>query len=269
MDHFESLTRSHRHRPFIAIALLLASLTGAGADAIDGKPKLGPHAVTIQQSHDYLQRNGAPDYWALSPYYVPQITGSACSLATVVTMLNALRGLPLRASDELVTQQTLLEAVNDEAWAKASAQGGAGVTFAEFTRYVAASLKAFNLDATIEVFRPLDSSPAALDRLRHILGENERSDMDIALVYYNQGVITGDWDGPHLSPIGAYDDAQRRVLIMDVDRQFYIPYWASDEKLLEAMLRPAPGDHGRLAGETGGIVRVTLRPPARRASPQP
>jgi hypothetical protein len=46
---------------------------------------------------------------------------------------------------------------------------------------------------------------------------------------------------------------------MDVDRQFYIPYWTSDEKLLEALLRPAPADLGRLAGETGGIVRVTLR----------
>jgi hypothetical protein len=49
------------------------------------------------------------------------------------------------------------------------------------------------------------------------------------------------------------------VLIMDVDRQFYIPYWTSDEKLLEAMLRPVPEKEGKLAGETGGLVRVSLR----------
>jgi hypothetical protein len=49
------------------------------------------------------------------------------------------------------------------------------------------------------------------------------------------------------------------VLIMDVDRQWYGPYWTSDETLLDAMLRPVPPEHGILAGETGGVVRVTIR----------
>jgi hypothetical protein len=91
------------------------------------------------------------------------------------------------------------------------------------------------------------------------LSENEESDDDVVLVYFNQGVITGDWDGPHLSPIGAYDADARRVLILDVDRQFYIPYWTSDEILLEALLRPAPARLSRLEGETGGVLRVTRR----------
>ena len=57
------------------------------------------------------------------------------------------------------------------------------------------------------------------------------------LAYFNQGVLTGDWDGPHISPIGAYDGSAREVLIMDVDREWYVPYWSPDEKLLEAMLQ--------------------------------
>jgi hypothetical protein len=40
----------------------------------------------------------------------------------------------------------------------------------------------------------------------------------------------------------------------------YIPYWSSDEALLDAMLRAAPFERGRLAGETGGLVRVTRKP---------
>ena len=40
----------------------------------------------------------------------------------------------------------------------------------------------------------------------------------------------------------------------------YIPYWSSDEALFGAMLRPAPYERGRLAGETGGRVRVTRKP---------
>jgi len=51
------------------------------------------------------------------------------------------------------------------------------------------------------------------------------------------------------------------VLIMDVDRQWYIPYWSSDAMLLAAMRRAAPARWGRLAGETGGLVRVTLSRP--------
>src|SRR3712207_8995568 len=42
---------------------------------------------------------------------------------------------------------------------------------------------------------------------------------------------TGDWDGPHISPIGAYDAQRHQVLILDVDRQWYVPYWSGDEQL--------------------------------------
>jgi hypothetical protein len=250
------------------MASLVAIAASAGglqvyADITDTlKPKLGPHAVTIQQSHEYLRTHDAPDYWALSPFYVSQMTGSACSLATIATLVNALRGLPPLATDQLVTQTSLLERVASDAWTTETAEHGDGVTFAEVTTYVARSLKAYDLDGDMEVFKPSDASPATLAALRRMLVDNERSANDIAIVYYNQGVITGDWDGPHLSPIGAYDEGTRRVLIMDVDRQFYIPYWTSDEKLLEALLRPAPQNGGRLAGETGGILRVTGRAPS-------
>ena len=109
------------------------------------------------------------------------------------------------------------------------------------------------------MWKPSDASPATLARLRGILSDNERSDTDVAVIYFNQGVVTGDWDGPHLSPIGAYDEAARRVLIMDVDRKFYIPYWTDDETLLAALLRASPARRGRLAGESGGILWVKAR----------
>jgi hypothetical protein len=125
---------------------------------------------------------------------------------------------------------------------------------------VRASLAAYGIAADIDVLRPQDSSAATLAQVRRLLADNERSDRDIVLVYFDQGVLTGDWDGPHISPIGSYDAELRRVLIMDVDRQWYIPYWSGDEKLLAAMLRPAPPNMGVLAGQTGGLIRVSLKP---------
>ena len=251
-----------------ATALLLSVLlyaatsqTGtAFADAV--RPKLGPDAVPIQRATAYLRQHDAPDYWALSPYYVPQLTNASCSVASVAMLLNALRGLPARADAPLVTQPSLLEAAGSDRWSAQSAEDGDGVTFADLEAYVRAGLAAFGVEpAEVEVLRPTDASPATLERVRRLLAENERSDRDVVLVYFNQGVLTGDWDGPHIAPIGAYDPETRRVLIMDVDREWYVPYWSTDERLLAAMLRPAPADQGPLAGETGGLVRVRLKGP--------
>ena len=242
----------------LLLLLLCAPTPQAGtALADDAKPKLGPDAVPIQRATEYLRRHDAPDYWALSPYYVPQLTNASCSVAGVAMLVNALRGLPERADEPLVTQPSLLEAVDDDRWSAQSAEDGDGVTFADLEAYVRAGLAAFGVEpAEVEVLRPTDASPATLERVRRLLAENERSDRDIVLAYFNQGVLTGDWDGPHISPIGAYDAASGRVLVMDVDREWYAPYWSSDERLLAAMLRPAPADRGPLAGETGGLVRV-------------
>jgi hypothetical protein len=256
------------------LVLLLVAGTAfhaASAGAEQAKAKFGPQAIPIGQSHDYLRTHRAPDYWAISPYYVPQVTRASCSLATVTTLINALRGLPAHSDESLVTQATLLDPSAaskspDSEWTEKTSEWsgkvketGSGVTFSEFEQYVAASLKAYGLDAEVNVLKPTDRSRATLNRLRRLLGANEQSAKDIALIYYNQGVVTGDWDGPHLSPIGAYDARRRRVLIMDVDRQWYVPYWTSDETLLEALLRPAPANQGSLAGQTGGVIWVRLR----------
>jgi hypothetical protein len=144
------------------------------------------------------------------------------------------RGVPPHSVDPLVTQQGLLGKVANARWTTETAQDGAGVTFDEFIADTRASLEAYGLVANLDIFKPQDDSAATLAELRRLLIENELSDRDIVLVYFDQGVLTGDWDGPHISPIATYDVDLRHVLIMDVDRQWYITYWSSDElKLVE------------------------------------
>ena len=157
----------------------------------------------LQQSHAYLRGHDAPDYWALSPYYVPQATDSACSVAAITMLLNALRALPPKSVDPLVTQQALLEKVANDQWAKETAQGGSGVTWDEFVADVRASLAAYGLAADADVLKPQDNSAATLAQVRRKLTENELSDRDIILVNFDQGVLTGDWDGPQLFVVPA------------------------------------------------------------------
>jgi hypothetical protein len=240
--------------------LLVFSWTLAGPLAgSEAKPKLGPDAVPITREAGYLQSAPAPDYWKLSAFYVPQFTTSACSIASVAMAINFARGLPEDSEEPIVTQKALLEKVADAAWTARGAEGGDGVTFDEFLGVLEASLESYKIHGYgIEVIRPRTADAVALARVRAALAANEASDHDVILIYFNQGVLTGDWDGPHISPIGAYDQGTHRALVMDVDREWYVPYWSPDTKLLDAMLKPAPADQGPLAGQTGGLIWLKL-----------
>lgn len=234
-----------------------AALTvqASSGSAEETKPKFGPDAVPIQQARDYLRSHEAPDFWALMPYYTPQATGSSCSAASVAMLVNALRGVPNLAKDSLITEASLLETVGNQEWTASTALGGDGVSWAELETYLRQSLQAFGLDkAEVEIFRPQDATPATLERLRRLLVANEQSADDIVLAVFNQGTLTGDADVGHVSPIGAYDAERGRVLILDVDRRWYVPYWSSDERLLEAMLHTSADDP-----ETGGLIHIRLR----------
>jgi hypothetical protein len=247
----------HRCRTHLLIAILMAQLWASGAGAEDGKLRFGPDATPIERATQYLRSHTAPDYWAISPFYIPQDTDSACSAASIAILLNALRGVPPQADVELITQAGLRARLADAGWTAQTAQNGSGVTFAEFVKVVTESLRAYGFaNDELQVFKPADTSHESLAKLQHLLAANEHSGKDIALLYFNQGVLTGDWDGPHISPIGAYDAQHDRVLIMDVDRRFYVPYWSPLRKVLESMRKPAPARFGPLAGETGGIVWV-------------
>ena len=104
-------------------------------------------------------------------------------------------------------------------------------------------------------------TPETLASLRQALATNEASDQDIVLVYFNQGVLTGDWDGPHISPIAAYNQETRQVLIMDVDREWYVSYWATDQ-WPRAMLCAPTAEHDRFAEGPGDLVWIWPTPAA-------
>lgn len=240
--------------PRLGLALCLFALP-AIALAQD-LPKLGENAVPVTQDNAFLRSTPAPDFWALSPFVKPQFTSSACSVAAVTAVVNGLAGLPARAEDTVMTQTELLDLTGSADWAALSAEGGDGVTFAQLQAFTQAAVTARALPLTVRVWRPEVEDAATLDALRAALTANEAGAEDAILVYFNQGVVTGDWDGPHVSPIGAYDAASDRVLILEVDQEWYVPYWTPVPVLLAAMLRPAPEDQGVLMGETGGLVIV-------------
>lgn len=237
-------------------AAALACLLPLAAQAEEALPKLGPDAVPLTEDSAYLRTAPAPDFWAFAPFVKPQFTSSACSVAAVTAAVNGLAGLPALAEETVMTQEALLELVGRDDWAALSAEGGDGVTFAQLREFTAAALAARGLPHPVATFRPEAEDAATLDRLRALLAWNEAAADTAILVYFNQGVVTGDWDGPHVSPVGAYDAEGDRVLILEVDQEWYIPYWTPVPVLLRAMLKPTSAEHGPLEGETGGFVLI-------------
>ena len=142
---------------------LVVSLLLAPAHTFGGKPKFGPNAVPILERTAYLRAAPAPDFWKLSPFYVSQQTWGGCSVASITMAINFLRGLPRGAEEPIITQTLLLKTIPDARWASDVAEGGSGVTFAEFVSVVKESLASFRLqDHVIEIIRPTDDAPETL-----------------------------------------------------------------------------------------------------------
>ncbi len=177
------------------------------------------------------------DYWAMEAHFQRQHTEAACSAASIATALGALL-------EKDVAPRDLLTRVGDSQWKAQTARDGDGVSFTELERYLRASLRAMGLArARVEVFRPRRNDPESLALLRALLTENvRRRDGDVVLATFDQGWLLGEHAVGHVSPIGDYDPATGRVLIMDVDPALPEPYWVKDEDLLAAMNRPDSDD---------------------------
>ncbi|MBA2710325.1 MAG: hypothetical protein H0U57_07030 [Tatlockia sp.] len=192
---------------------------------------------SILQSHQYIQTNKASLYWQLSPYYLSQLTDSSCSLASVTMVVNAIRSQQILVRNEpLATQNEVLKRVNDKDWQRGVRQGGNGVSLFQLETFLSKALKVYGVD-NFELNRvQLKGSSKNNEFILHkALVESENTGKTFIIANFNQKYFTGDMSVGHFSPIGAYDIATKRVLIMDPDRELYEPYWVPEKLFFDSM----------------------------------
>lgn len=208
-------------------------------------PRFVSGVTSIIDDHHYLQQNKAPLYWRISPYYLPQLTDSSCSLASVTMVINAVRSqLKLTKDHPLVTQDALLNRVNDEAWRVNVKQGGQGETLDQLKEIMVNTLRAYHIGgASVEAIHLNGHSKQNQRQLRKILLESERTANVFIIANFNEKFFTDKTGFGHFSPIGAYDATKRQVLIMDTDRELYEPYWVPEKLLLDSMATLDKGAH--------------------------
>jgi Phytochelatin synthase len=219
------------------------------------KPKYGPEAKKISLDHGYFLKHPAPDYWALSPFYTAQQTDAACSIAAVTMVINGARiHQNLTSDDKLASQSSILKKVNIDAWTNWVDMKGGRLILDQYGHYIEETFKAYGLTpVTVQVFHAQKNSEFK-KQLHNALVENEKSDKDFIIANFIQGTFTGDAEAPHIAPVGAYDAKTKRVLIMDPDREWYEPYWVSEDVFLDGM---ATTDKD--SGMTRGFVWVKVQ----------
>lgn len=238
----------------LAASLLACSTMVAGV--AQAQSKFGPDARVITDNLDYFRKAPAVDYWTLSQFYLGQRTPHGSSAATAAMAVNALRGVPAGADDVILGPGDLLQQVANQTWITEVSDGGSDVSFAEFLTYLKDTMAATALSGvTIVATQPKDAEQLTLDDFRSALSVNEASGKDIMLVYFDRGVVTDAPSRPHFSAVGAYDAANDLVLILDVDRDYYVPYWVQATTLLVAMFNQFPG--GPQQGKSGGYFVLT------------
>ncbi len=152
-------------------------------------------------------------------------------------LLNAVRGREghLRNGGP-VSETSLLDRLADEAWRASVAADGNGLSLTEFADAMRRALSAYDCAGTWRIaITPVTDAEVAIPALRGALTEMEAGAAFLAAnfhldLFYGDGVDVG-----HFSPVGAYDAARDRVLMLDVYKKDYEPVWAPLPRLANAM----------------------------------
>jgi len=218
--------------------------------------KYAPWVSLLRENSGYLRVAPAPAYWALAPHYVGQFTETACSLASAVMVVNAAcANIARGAGTKLITQPSLLEAVGSELCrAGVINDDGHGVGRMQLQGLLAASFGANDIaSADVEAVSLLQHTADGLARFRDTLHACEAAPGRFVIANYYMAAVIGRGDYGHFSPVGGYDAARDRVLILDVYRVELEPCWVPAERLFEGM-----ATINRADGEPRGYLTVRL-----------
>lgn len=237
-------------------SVLLMTLSNSPADAAPAtKPKYGKRTVPLVEDTAYFRTAKKTDFWELIPHYVPQHNEKACGVASSVMVLNALFSAERVYADSKNVDVDEISKMAP-AFKKNSGSKGKGFTLDQLGETLTKLLENAEggpYTVTVERFDGKDSK-AELARLKKLLTSNEKNPGDYIIANFLQSVLTGDPEGSvgHIAPIGAFDAAKKRVLIMDPDRKYYQPYWVPFEKLFDAVNTTDPGP-----GKKRGLIVVS------------
>jgi glutathione gamma-glutamylcysteinyltransferase len=171
-------------------------------------------------------------YFPLSEQFVTQSEPSYCSLSSLAMVLNALNHDPRKtwkgvwrwvSEESLFCDSKRVQCGHSQEKVKTG-----GMNFEDFQ-----ALQVCQPGIMIQSFPVTDDNPAPFRSL--VIRSCEATKHDSFLISnFSRAVLNQTGDG-HFSPIGGYHAASDSVLILDVARFKYPPYWVTVDLLWRAM----------------------------------
>lgn len=168
---------------------------------------------------------------ALFRHYVRQYHEFSCSVASVTTVINALR-TGKNESPPPIAQMEILNRVRIGHWkARMSEKGYSGrhgLPLALLGEIIKTGLELYGVTLTavetVHADKRPDKAKKIKETLQNRLIEFESKGNCLIIAHFNQGVYVPALALPHISPVGGFNRRTDRVTLLDVDPTQPAPY---------------------------------------------
>ena len=215
-----------------------------------------PHRVTGNRLKDGLFR-----------HHVKQFHESSCSVASVVCVVNAILKKSNRLTHAPITQQEILETVKSAHWKERMGDSGykgrRGLPLPVLGQVVKASLDAYDIPyhlVEIVQARGGEKTRAIRASLLSRLEQFETQGNCLIIAHFDQGCFVRELNIPHISPVGGFDPATRKVTLLDVDPSQPHPYQISFDTFYKGIASHYNYVFTHFGYGRGGYIYIQLTP---------
>ena len=186
-------------------------------------------------------------YFALASYVDTQERTTFCGISSMAATMNSLPKMVRPITPELAPHPFFTEeSIFTESTTKIKSRDDVlkgGLTLEQIQQY----LNTFGVNPKIYY-----GSDLTVDQLRKIVKSTLTNPHQRVMADFDRKVLNQAGSG-HFSPIGAYDSKSDSILILDVAKFKYPPFWVKTSDLLAA-LKTVDSD----SGKSRGIVQITV-----------
>ena len=241
---------------YLYIPYGISKITGTGAF---GRKKAAYILSPIQADGNLLKA-------ALLKHHVKQFHEASCSVASVVSALNAIREVQVENASP-ISQKEILNKVRTAHWKERMSakghNGKRGLPLPVLGEVVKSSLDAYGIKykafETVQAKKDSAQSEKIKAVLFKRLHDFEKKGDGLIIAHFDQGAYVPTLNIPHISPVGGFDTETKDVVILDVDPQQEKPYKISFDTFYKGLssnyshvLRP-------FGYTNGGYVYIKLR----------
>jgi hypothetical protein len=204
---------------------------------------------------------------ALFRHHVKQFHESSCSVASVVSVVNAILDKTRALNHAPITQQEILEKVRTAHWKERMGANGykgrRGLPLEVLGQVVRASLDAYDIHyRSVEIVQAQGkaaSHPVRASLLSR-LNQFETQGNCLIIAHFDQGCFVRELNIPHISPVGGFDPLSQKVTLLDVDPFQPHPYQISFDTFYKGISTHYHHIFKLFGYGRGGYIYIQLHP---------